>query len=88
MNFRDRVNELSLYIAAETTMTAVLAGHVGFGLVAITAGEIRTVVGTAILCRDPDPDPAHVLVCGKITHAQSAELRDHCRWVVKPARTT
>src|SRR5262249_32317971 len=85
-NFRDRNDELSVFLATETSLEKVLAGHEGFGVVAFTAGEARGLVNGAVLCRDPDPDPAHVLVCAKVSRAQAANLAKLCanRWVVQP----
>jgi len=82
-NFRDRVDELSVYIANETTPEAVLAGHEGFGLVKFTAGQAREVLGAAvILCRDDeDPSNGHTLICGNITNGMARKLRDVVEWV-------
>jgi hypothetical protein len=84
LNFRDEHNELSMYIASEISVDYVLRGHEGFGLVELTAGEIRRLVPGVIICRDPDPHPSHVLICAKITKAPARGLRNLCRWVVKP----
>jgi hypothetical protein len=37
LNFKDKDDELSLFIAAETTAAEVLTGHEEFGLIQITA---------------------------------------------------
>lgn len=86
MNFRDKIHELSVYLAEETTVAEVLRGHEGFGIVEFTAEEVRTLLSGVILCRDPQPHPAHVLICGKVTASQSERLAKLCasRWVVKP----
>jgi hypothetical protein len=82
-NFRDREDELSVYIADETTPEAVLSGHEGFGLVEFTAGQVRELFGQdVILCRDPeDPANGHVLICGKITNGMSKKLKAVVKWV-------
>ena len=82
-NFRDRDDELSVFIAEETTADAVLAGHDGFGLVQFTAGKVREVLGPGfIICRDTsDPAPGHVIICGKITNGMSKRFRDFASWV-------
>jgi hypothetical protein len=75
-NFKDAEDELSLHIAQETTPDVILAGNPGFGLVYLTARQIRDECGHAILiCRD-DQDPAdgHVLVCGKISDGMAKRL--------------
>lgn len=84
MNFRDKNHELSVYVASETTIDEILAGHQGFGIVELTAAEVRAHVPAVILCRDPDPHPAHALVCAKLTRSQSERLARVCRWVVTP----
>jgi hypothetical protein len=82
-NFKDRDDELSVFIAAETTADAVLAGHDGFGLVQFTAGKVREVLGSAIfLCRDvSDPAPGHVIICGKITNGMAKRFKEIASWV-------
>jgi hypothetical protein len=82
-NFKDKDNELSTYIAAEATEEQVLAGHEGFGLVRITAGKVRELLGTTfILCRDTsDPIPGHVLVCGNFTDGIAKKLKKAADWV-------
>jgi hypothetical protein len=88
MNFRDRNRELSVFLADETTVERVLAGHAGFGIVELAADDVRQRVPGALLCRDPEPDPAHALICGKVTQAQAAQLARVCQWVVKPLLST
>lgn len=82
-NFKDRIQELSLNIAAETTPADMLKGHEGFGLIQITAGELRTICGRAvIICRcAEEPDKGHVLVCGKITGGTANRLKEAVQWV-------
>ena len=48
-NFKDRLEELSVNMAHETTPADVLAGHEGYGLAQITAGSVRVASDT----RDP-----------------------------------
>ena len=83
MNFKDKDDELSVHLAAETTPDEVLAGHAGFGLVQLTAAVVRDACGEAVkLCRCPD-DPAmgHVLICGKITGGMAKKLQRAATWV-------
>lgn len=83
-NFKDKVDELSVFIEAETTFEAVLHGHPGFGLVRISARHVRQVCGTAIvICRDhlqSGPD-GHVLICGKTTGGMRNKLKSLATWV-------
>ena len=88
-NFRDPKDELSVHIAAETTPAIILTGHAGFGVLQLTAGQIRVICRDAkanpvvFICRD-DEEPAngHVLVCGKVSQGMAKRLRDAAKWVV------
>jgi len=83
-NFKDKNDELSVFIEVETTIEGVLAGHPGFGLVRFTAQQVRGVCGpTIILCRDPlNPGPpGHALICGKITASMRQKLKGLVQWV-------
>ena len=68
--FKDE--ELSAFIASQTTCEAVLRGYPQHGLVAFTAGDARRVGGPErpsegyILVRDPPGDPCHVLVLPQV----------------------
>jgi hypothetical protein len=81
-NFKDPAKELSFNLANETTPDAVLSGHEGFGLVSISADEIRRICPGVIICRD-DEDPAngHVLVCGRVSGGMAARLKKSAKWV-------
>src|SRR2546421_8293115 len=57
MNFRDRNNELSVYLATEARVDEVVRGHEGFGLVEFTVDEARQLLPGIIVCRDPEPLP-------------------------------
>lgn len=85
-NFRDQDNELSTFIAAETTPEAVLVGHTGFGLVQFTAGKLRECFQDTgvevVICRDEvDAFPGHVIICAKITKGIARKIRDVATWV-------
>ena len=87
-NFRDQDDELSMYIAAETTPEKALKGNLGFGLIWITAGYIRSICidpkGTSVIqiCRDErDPDDGHILICGRITGGMRKSLSKKSQWV-------
>src|SRR5947209_5054244 len=71
-NFKDKEDELSVFLEKETTADAVLAGHADFGVVSFTAQKVREIFrqfnSTVIICHDQlDPTPGHVLICGKVT---------------------
>jgi len=82
-NFKDKDNELSLHLASETTPDEILRGHEGFGLVQITAQQVREACGTGVkLCRcAEDPAMGHVLVCGKISSGSAKKLQRATKWV-------
>ena len=82
-NFSDKLDELSLYLADEATCDQVLAGHEGFGLVQITAGKMREILGSDVVFnRDcSDPIPGHVLVCGNIKTSKRGKLKKAATWV-------
>jgi hypothetical protein len=89
LNFGDEENELSLYLASETSIETVLMNHEGFGLVKLTAGDIRKLLGSAtILCRDDsDSTPGHVILCTKLSRKQRRDLaRNISQWVQHPRR--
>jgi len=92
-NFSDGQDELSVYIATETTPDEVLAGNDGYGVVAIPARVVREACRTAdgqpavIICRD-DEEPArgHTLVCGHISPGMRKKLKRAAQWVRLPTR--
>jgi hypothetical protein len=81
-NFRDKENELSVAIAAETTADEQLEGHEGFGLIQITAQEIRDACPGIKLCRCvEEPAKGHVLAVGKVTRGMANKLKVAAKWV-------
>ncbi len=82
-NFKDKENELSVHLASETTPDEVLREHDGFGLVQITAQQVREACGTGIkLCRcREDPAKGHVLICGRISGGAAKKLQRAAKWV-------
>jgi hypothetical protein len=85
-NFRDRNDELSVYLAHETTPDRALAGHAGFGLVQFLLQDAVDAFEDAqrplVICRDDDePDNGHILLCGKATPAISRSIRNASTWV-------
>jgi hypothetical protein len=90
-NFRDKFNELSVNMAHECSPETALAGHSEYGLISITAGEVRLILETAVICRDhEDPANGHVLICHKVTQGQLKALKKKAQWVSGrwPARKT
>ena len=87
-NFRDNRNdELSMFIARETTPEDVLQGLDGYGLVELTLKEIRDIYAKhgrdLVICRDESDNagPGHILVCGKPSPRMKDELRECAKWV-------
>ncbi len=61
----------------------LVADKPGYGVVAISVGDIRDMKLEVI--RDPQPDePGHVLVPGKKTRSIKRRLKEAARWVVQP----
>jgi hypothetical protein len=87
-NFRDKIDQLSVCLKQLTTEKEFLKGHPGFGIVEIRAGDVRSILGTgAVISPDPEddpPDPAHKIVCFKVTRGQSRQLAKKCNWVREP----
>jgi hypothetical protein len=83
LNFKDKNQELSVHLASEATPDDVLRGHEAFGLVQITAQQVRDICGAAIvICRcTEEPAMGHVLVCGKMTGGTVKKLQRAARWV-------
>lgn len=82
-NFRDKDNELSVYIANECSPERALEGHDGFGLIQMLAHDFRDICKAAvILCRhEEETDKGHVVVCGKITGGMASKLSKKAVWV-------
>jgi hypothetical protein len=81
-NFKDAEQELSIHRASETTPEQVLAGHETFGLIQITAKQIRDACPGIKICRSvEEPENGHTLVCGKVTAGMAAKLKKAATWV-------
>ena len=75
---------MSSYLADECGEPAVaLKGHQGFGLVALTAAQVRELGLKIVRMETPGP-PGHVLVVGKKTDGVRKKLKKHCTWVKRP----
>ncbi len=82
-NFRDKENQLSVYIAREADVDHILAGHNGYGLVQFTAQKVRDILGPGfVICRDDlEPGNGHVLICGNFTNGLARKLKGIATWV-------
>jgi len=61
----------------------VMAGHLGFGLASLTAGQVRSKLQTVF----PDPLPeesSHAKVCGQKTNAVRRWFASQAAWVIPP----
>jgi hypothetical protein len=86
-NFVDKKHgELSVSLAALTTLDAALAGHEGFGVVSFTAADVRGLgdpPGRYVVRRAPlEGDEAHTVVCPRLSRGDAKRLRDRVAWVV------
>jgi hypothetical protein len=76
---------MSVFLASDCTGPEVaLAGHEGYGLVAIAAGLARQC--NQAVARDPSEGPAHVVVVGKKTSSIKTKFAKQCTEVVPAAR--
>jgi hypothetical protein len=86
-NFKDkRYDEISVYMANETSPEAVLRGHNGFGLAYFTVQDVRDAAAefrvAIMICRDEEePEPGHVVICGKITNGMATKIKALAKWV-------
>lgn len=79
--FIDRRGEMSVDLASLTTVEQALRGRPDHSLAEVTAGFFRQ-RGYAVV-RDPLPDnPAHALVCGRMSKSHAREIARAARWVV------
>lgn len=83
-----RTAEISVYLASQTTIEAVLSNHPDDSLGAVTVGFVRNQLGL-IVVRDPhddNPDTAHVLIGRRdhisISKGTARDLANEATWVV------
>ena len=86
-NFVDKESgELSVALAAMTTLDSLLEGHEGFGVVAFRAVDARHLgdpPGRYVVRHTPlADDPAHTIICPKLSRGDARKLRDASEWVV------
>jgi hypothetical protein len=74
-------------LAAGRSAEMVLAGHVGFGIAAFTAGLARS-LGQGVWRRPLAEEPAHAEVFGPKTAAVKKALYRHATWVMLPTKST
>jgi len=67
-------------------LAAILDGHPGFGIVAITAGQLRAKGLT--VARTSDGGPGHCEAAGKKTQSIKSGLAKCASWVVRPGDST
>ena len=73
-----------IVLESERVVEDLVADKPGFGVVAISVGDVRS-LGLQVI-RDPtDDEPAHVLVPGKKSGAIKTRLKEAAQWVVRPA---
>lgn len=73
--FKDGQHEVSVNLAALTTIEDTLAGFPDRGIAELQAGIPRS-LGHALV-RDPEPDnPAHALICEPVPHPSKQRERD------------
>ena len=61
----------------------LMVGHIGFGLVGLSAGDLRSRDQT--VHSDPlDDEPAHALICGTKTDSNRRFFRRQSVWVIAP----
>jgi len=79
--FIDQRGELSVNRASLTMVEQTLAGTQGYSLVEVKA-EVFRARGYAVVA-DPLPEnPAHALVCGKISKIHAREITRAATWIV------
>lgn len=86
-NFVDnQLGELSVALSDLTSLESLLAGHDGFGVVSFRASDVRELgspPGKYVVRRAPrDGDPAHAVICPKLSRGDARKLRDAATWVV------
>lgn len=73
-------------LGSERSAVSVLAGHPGFALASITAGEARS-CGQGVV-RDPLPhEPAHALIFGPKPKSTQRRLAKGSAWIVPPEQS-
>jgi hypothetical protein len=84
--FRGGNADMSLHVAANANRKKILEDYPGYGIVAVTAGQLRAVAGLTVF-RSPEPhDASHALAQGKVTVGQARQLARESTWVVRPAQ--
>ena len=77
-------SSMSMYLEGHGNEVAdVLRDHESYGLVALTAGQLRE-LGLTIVSQPEPGFPSHVEVEGNKTHGLRSKLAKRCRWVVLP----
>jgi len=79
--FIDRRGQLSVDLASLTTIEQSLAGKPNHSLVAVEAGILRK-MGYVLVRNALKSNPAHALICGRMTKAHARELARLATWLV------
>ena len=82
--FLDPDDEMSLHRRSETDLETVRAAYPGFGVVEVTAGQLRSVANLDVVIDELEDDPSHALARGKVTRGQAKQLAREATWVVEP----
>lgn len=90
--FKDSTNEVSVNVASQTSLDAVMDGYGDQGLVSIPAGLPRSLnhIVAATVERDDPDDPSHRVICppenlGKKQRMKAAkEMAKQATWVIHP----
>lgn len=79
--FIDRSGEMSVDLASLTTLAQSLAEKPDHSLVEVEAGILRK-MGYVLVLDPLESNPAHTLICGRMTKAHARELSRLARWLV------
>ena len=86
--FLDAGNEMSLHRASETDLETIRAGYPEFGVVEVTAGQLRALASLDVVSNPLESDPSHALAKGKVTKSEAKQLANAVTWVVEPGAPT
>ena len=82
--FLDSQDAMSLIRAAETDPQAALAAYPGWGMVELTAGQLRSIASLEVIADPLENDKSHALAKGKVSKREAKRLRAAATWVVEP----
>ena len=82
--FLDANDEMSLHRASETDLATIRAGYPEFGVVEVTAGQLRALADLNVVSNPLENDASHALAKGKVKKSQAKKLAKAVTWVVEP----